>query len=257
MVLAMAAVAAMAAFSNTAQAAHTAAEVHMFFGDPSIGAPGAATFAPGVNPVADALPGETVWFPVFLQNVGGDFAQNTAGYAIDLYTDAGLEGSVGGTSATLEGALNGASAVGASSTALTQSHNETQMPGQLDRTSIHVGMQEQIAGAADVLAPGGAVHVGYMSVTVGAGATDTIPLYMGVGQAGFGLDAAGAITVGFGWDGGAPNAWRFQNSNVDVLGTTAGHISSIEDASIRIVPEPATFGLLSLGLLAIRRRRNA
>jgi hypothetical protein len=230
----------------------------MFFGDPSIGAPGAATYAPGVNPVADALPGETVWFPVFLQTLAGDFSHNTAGYAIDLYTDSGLAGSVGGTSAVLTGALNGASAVGASSNALTQLHNETLNPGQSDRTSIHVGVQEQIAGAADVLGVGaGAIHVGYMSVTVGAGATDTIPLYMGVGQAGFGLDAAGAITVAFGWDAGAPNAWRFQNSNVDVLGTTAGHISTAEDAAIRIVPEPATFGLLSLGLLAIRRRRNA
>jgi hypothetical protein len=257
MVFALAAVAALAAFSNTAQAAHTAAEVHMFFGDPNVGAPGAATFTPGANPVAMAEPGDTVWFPLFLQNLAGDFAHNTAGYGLTLMTDEGLQAVVAGTSATQLGVLNGASSVGSADTSLTATIAGGTWVGP-DRRSLHTGYQEAIGGLADVIGTAaGAVHVGYMGIEVGAAATDeTIPLYLAVAT-GFGLDAAGSITVGFGWDGAEPNTFRYQNDNADVIGTTPLHTSTVEDASIRVIPEPATFGLLSLGLLAIRRRRNA
>jgi hypothetical protein len=263
MVFAMAAVAALAAFSNTAQAAHTAAEVHMFFGDPSLTAPMAGdvpTYTPGSNPLAQAESGDTVWFPVFLQSLQSPdvTGQGISAWASDLYTDNGLEGHVTATGASVNGVLMGTSAAGSSDTSLLQNHNETQMPGQLDRRSLHTGMQEGVLDLANALPIGPAVHVGYMSLTVVGMLGDTIPLYLGVGGGTWAINpGAPALTVAYGWDGTEPNAVRFQNSAVDVIGTSPGHISSIEDASIRIIPEPATFGLLSLGLLVIRRRRTA
>jgi len=254
--LSLFAMAAVAVASNSAFAGHTAAEVLMFLGDGVVNPDGTElpSFAAGSNPSVDALAGDTVAFPVYIQAMVGDQTPQISGYAYDTYaSNEGLVESAGvslvpfGTGTSSAGSYDGSTA------------------GPPGLTRLTANTFEQIGGATEVIGVAdGAVHVGWLNLAVGAGAVDgdAIDLYMAVGANGFGLVAPGTITVAFGWDdvgghsfSGGLNSYRLQNPAVDVIGTSAGHVSTLADASINIIPDPATMGLLGLGLLAIRRRR--
>jgi len=256
------AMAALAVASNSAFAGHTAAEVLMFLGDGIVNPTGgeSASFTPLDGPAADALAGDVVRFPVYLQAVAGDQTNTqVAFYAYDTWaTHANLLSGVAvtripfGTGAGSSGGP-GDGAAGPLTLGL-----ET-----TSRTSVNTF--EGIGALPEaIMISDGAVHVGWIDYTIGAGAMDgdSIDVYLGVGSNAFGLVDPGAITVAFGWDeaggqsfSGGRNSYRLQNPAVDVIGTSAGHISTLADATINIIPEPATMGLLGLGLLAIRRRR--
>ncbi|UCE58781.1 MAG: PEP-CTERM sorting domain-containing protein [Phycisphaerales bacterium] len=76
----------------------------------------------------------------------------------------------------------------------------------------------------------------------------------------FGLDASGAPLDVVYEHGSADLTWKFVNTDgVGFAEITEIHLSSykegyFDDLGINVVPEPATFGLLAVGLMAVARR---
>jgi hypothetical protein len=263
------AMAALAVASNSAFAGHTAAEVLAFLGDGVLNPVGGevASFTGGATPSVDALPGDTVGFPVYVQNLTGDYAHTLLGFSYDSWTSTASAPLISGGSSPVSGvpAWTGATANGL--------YDGLTTDAVLLMTRLTRRAYDSVASPGEGLATGDAVHVGWIVLDVSALAMDgdSIPLRLGIGEGA----AAGAsgwatnpgapigalITTGLGWDTtgvdglGGYNTFRQQNPLTDVSATALNHRSTLDDGVINIIPEPATFGLLGLGLLAIRRRR--
>lgn len=259
------AMAALAVASNSAFAGHTKAEVLMFLGDGVVNPDGteAASFTAGVTPVVDALPGDTVAYPVYVQVTAGDGTHSMSALGYDLWSSTGnalitgasapVSGVPGWTGPSAAGTFDGATVDGAYRRLTKRSYDTAAGPGEF------------------VAAPSSAIHIGWVSVDVSAAAMmdDQISLSLGIGEgaaagaSGMAITPVptGGFTVAFGWDATGVNGmeglntYRQQAPAADVIGTTLNHRSTLEDGHINIIPEPATMGLLGLGLLAIRRRR--
>jgi hypothetical protein len=254
------AMAALAVASNSAFAGHTAAEVLMFLGDGVVNPDGTemASFTGGSTPSVDAFAGDTVAFPVYVQVTPGDGGHSMNALAYDMWASTGNELITGG-SATMSGVPNwtGVSADG--------TFDGATIDGAYRRITKRA--YDVASDPSEFTAVGDAIHIGWVSVDVSAAALDgdLIELSFGIGEG----SAAGAsgnsivpaitpFTFAFGWDAagiGGLNTSRQQAPAADVIGSTLNHRSTLIDGAINIIPEPATFGLLGLGLLAIRRRR--
>jgi len=258
------AMAALAVASNSAFAGHTAAEVLMFLGDPVVNPDGTEvpSFTAGSNPTAEALPGDMVAFPVYVTVTAGDGAHGLAGYGLDSWTETATAGLITGGSMSVGGiaAWTGASAAGTYDGAT----------ASLGLTRLTKRGYDSVSTVSQALGIGTTAFTGWLKLNISAMAMedDMAVIRLGVGEgaaagaSGFALNPTiSPITVAFGFDpGGADgigglNTYRFGAPANDVLGTTLTHRSTLGDGKITIIPEPATMGLLGLGLLAIRRRR--
>jgi hypothetical protein len=258
------AMAALAVASNSAFAGHTAAEVLMFLGDGVVNPDGteAGSFTEGGTPMVDALPGDVVAFPVYVRVTPGDGAHGLAGYGLDAWTESTQAGLITGASMSVGGIAgwSGASAAG--------TYDGATVSGT--HTRLVKRAYDSVATVSEALPiSGNSVLAGWLTLAVSGGAMDgdMVELRLGVGEgaaagaSGFALNPTlSPVTVAFGFadaaDGiGGMNTYRFGVPTADVLGTTLQHRSTLIDGKINIIPEPATMGLLGLGLLAIRRRR--
>jgi hypothetical protein len=261
-------------------AAHASlAEVHMFFGAPSLNAPPPAL--PDLGPWNSAnqdihvQPGTKVYLPVIIRPLAGD---NTSGISEVRSARWRLYGVAGGggtnanfTSAVADsqyfsfgGSYTPGVAAGDGSTNANGPAGNYQMLGTTGLTIVlgQTYMRSDGTGLPYTYPTEKAYYVGYSAITVAPGAPIGATLDLSFATLatsnGFVFQSGGLPTGGFGWDPGTnlPNVKRFVDPNLDVLTTLANQFSTLGDARITVVPEPASMALLGLGVLALRRRRS-
>lgn len=276
----LAAVAALA-ISSAAQAGHTAPELHVFFGTPAVNPVGAPTASDdnlgnGVtdNPSIDAYPGDIVCLPIMVRMVGnasqdlrnivvelfgtGDtnMFSHAGNGAFDIYQGGGAPGVQGGGG---PGSGGPPTAAGAN------------VPGAGIQMMAPMFATRNTADPTSLFNTADGIRIlGYVYFQVSNSASDGDMLTLRFSNSNdaarqnvWGVAQNANQTIAYGWDAGnvegdgdGLNSWRLQDTNNDVVtGTTNGHQSTLGDAKINVIPEPATMGLLGLGLLAIRRRR--
>jgi hypothetical protein len=256
------------AFSATAAMA-TQPEYAQYFGTPSFVPPavGVST-GPNSNPTVDALPGTTVYLPVFLRVLSGDNAPNPT---INFTYNFGVAGVATGSGFTTGGGVHsGVSSVCSVVSGGDATHTAPAALGVGATELVDMGCNPAPSnnGLRSDGAAGGGVpqdqfgyYLGYIAVNVGLGASGSIDLYMHT-QSGAHYTSANSAgsnnTVAYGWNSAtnAPNVERAGSPMNDVIGTLNGQASTLPDATINVVPEPTTLGLLALGLVAARRRRS-
>jgi len=268
------AMAAMAVLSSQAMAAHTAAEVHVFFGsglvNPALNPDGSVIPAPAEvtaisSQVTTAGPGAMVVFPIWMRVLPGDGANSVSAFGFRVFN----EGTTASFSPVAGGAGNDSRAV----YPLTSQFIAAGAGSGASHPTIAALKEFRSATFSQVIAVGqnlglGMYFLGWMKVQVSptahAGDRTDFSFSVGTGDGSRNIAFANAgslTTVAFGGadaanGSGGLNTYRRGNTNADVLGANSDNVSSLADASI-IVPEPATIGLLALGLLGIRRRRSA
>jgi hypothetical protein len=108
-----------------------------------------------------------------------------------------------------------------------------------------------------------------LMVPLSAVANDTLDLYLTNAGASAGApdsngtNSQGATTAGslhniaYGADaGGAPDSFRFDATTAEIVGTASQvRYSRFLDAQIKVIPEPASLGLLGLAALMLRKRK--
>lgn len=266
----MAMVAAVACYaSNAMAAAHSAAEVHVFFGagqvNPSTNPDGSVL--PGgteltSNPAVDANTNQVVLFPIWMRVIAGDggAVNNLSSIAFRVWAE--------GATASFAPAGQGSQAVFSATSqflAATDGNMTTSHPSFSTLKLLRGDYYSIKASSAPALGVG-TYFLGWTKVMVkpSAALNDTISLFLSVGDSSTtrnitGNQSGSLSTIAFGassTDGvGGLNTYRRGNTNQDVLGNN--QVSTEADASIKVVPEPTTLGLLALGLLAARRRRLA
>lgn len=263
MVVAMAAAVGIA-FSAAPAVAQTW-EMHQFFGEgslvPPVGIPGLSGM--DANPVAIAAPGDTVYFPIFLRVVGGDnvFTQvANARWRVYAVPNGGAA-----TASTADQVLVDYAPYTEVETAGDGSTNASGPAGnsQLLGTTGYAGLLGQPAyfrsdgaGLPATYEGTGVYYLGYVGVNVGAAGSPSIDLYFATlgTNGGYSVQSGASNNLAFGWndDTMAPNSEKLGGGII--AGAGPNQFSTFPDASI--IPEPGTMGLLALGLLAIRRRRN-
>jgi hypothetical protein len=267
MIPALAAVAALAVTSS-AFAGHTAIELYQYFGDPVVGnvgdpVPGAPTNgSPLANPDITVPGGAAVWLPIYMELRAGNGRPTLASVGFQVYAN--------GTAPLTNTANTSVTPFSADgSTTLAAPGDGTAHPaGGLGTMLRDTQFHAKTSAAGD---PGNATFfLGWMCVTVGNVPGAWTDLYFSVSNNSnltysFTTTSATINSLAFGADPGNAaeadgindglNGWRLQNTNLDV-GVGTGLMSTLADATIHVeIPEPATIGLLGLGLLAIRRRR--
>jgi len=261
------AAAAMAAFSNRAMAAHTQAEIHIFFGSGLVDGIGVIPAAPtpvelSTNPTVALLPGHFVVFPIWLRMMPGDFPTGAlTGVGFRVF-DSGSTGSVsnGGNTNNFLWPTGAQTIAGSIGNGATNSTIDPTLSLKQFRTGYY-----NLKGALDANVGAGTYLLGTMRVDVASGAleNDLVDFWFATSgdPAGSDLVSTGTgtnATVGFGANGtGGPDAFRRGNTLLDIQG--ANQSSTIADASVRVlqIPEPMTIGLLALGLIGLRRRQVA
>ncbi len=261
------AVAAMAAFSNRAMAAHTAAELHIFFGS-GVSTAGDIPASPSagdilVNPAAIVSPGGSVVFPIWMRVLPGDGPTTWFGIGLRVF----------GEGATAASFSNGGNADNPALGGWTPSQRVIPGPGSGAPLSSVPSLREFrsgqyiVKGGTDSNLGVGTYLLGYMQVNAAPSAVlnDHIDLSFVTGgglttQTNGSTGSATLATVAFGAGNGTNglgllNTFRRDNTNLDIQGY--GFASNAPDASVTVVPEPTTIALLGLGLLAARRRKLA
>jgi hypothetical protein len=247
--------------AGSALAGHTAIELYQYFGDPVVSPvqPGAPTNAtPLANPNVVMNIGDTAWFPIYMELRSGNGRPTLASVGFEVYADgtAGLTNSAntsvtpfaadGNTTLAAPGS-NAAHSLGGVGTMLRgpQFHAKSAASPDPGNGTFFLGwmaVDGDSAGTSDL----------YLSVSVDATKTYSFTTTSAtLNSLAFGADVGNASEADGINDG--LNGWRLQNTNLDV-GVGAGLMSTLADASITVLPEPTTIGLLGLGLLAIRRR---
>lgn len=267
---------AMAAYSNRAMAAaHTAAEVHVFFGAPV----NADTDIPGAPASSDItsnpnfqLNGGTsemkvlpIWMRILSTTQGANAATTMSTIAFRVYSS--------GDTAFLANAGNGNNSPYAGHAA---GGVVDAGPGDGSNLSTDATLKQFRSGyrrtTSGAQIGAGTYLLGWVKV-MGLATTSNkvINLWFTVGQqtgVTFGMTpATGSLnTIAFGASDNTANdgllnsglnTYRRGNTNQDVVGSVLDLASTLPDATITVVPEPTTLGLLALGLLAARRRRLA
>lgn len=275
----LAAVAALA-ISSAAQAGHTAPELHVFFGAPSVNPVSAPTDADdslgdGINdnPMVDALPGDIVSLPIMVRMVN-NATQDLRNIVVEVFGsgDTGSFSHAGsGAFDIYQGTVFGPAGGGGPGNGLPPSAAGANVAGS--GVQMMAGMfstRNQANGTTLFNTADGIRILGYVYFQVSNAAQpgEMLTLRFSNANAGaqqnlWGASGAANQTIAYGWDAGnvegdgdGLNSYRLQDPNLDVLsGFLTGQQSTLGDAKINVIPEPATMGLLGLGLLAIRRRR--
>lgn len=274
----MAAVAAVAVSAIATTAKATLVEISNYFGpaqvnmDPGANVP--LTGGTAVNPTVLARPGDMVFLPVWIKALNGDngagptiirtFNFETSGIAGggaalgDFIPSGGFNrGLIGAPVGPTNAQAGDAATTGLPGSALLfRSFGGNPAPGD---TGIR---SDGAAGGGlpfdDAL---GAYYLGYLKITIGAGAplNGTLAIHMHTPRTGANRyttnqGAGSRNTIGYGFtDLGAPDNVRVTPAG-EPIGTLNNQASATPDAIIRIVPEPATMGLAALALLGLRRR---
>jgi hypothetical protein len=257
--------AAIAAFTTQAQAAHTAAEIHVFFGaaqlNPVTLPNGSVLPTAGElvsNPSIDAPVGATVVFPIWAQILPGDGAQTYSSLGFRVFSE--------GTAGAVTNSGNLSSPVYPSTSQFTPAHAGNGSPNSSfpTLTEFRSGYFTQVAAGGSNLGQG-TYFLGYMQVS--AVAVGSVDFSFGVGADAASLFAGSNTvstinTVAFGAGAGAGglDSYRRGNTTLDVVGTVFDQVSAQADAHINVipVPEPMTLSLLALGgIAALRRRKTA
>lgn len=259
------AAAAMAAFSTQAMAAHTQAEIHMFFGSGLVDGVGTIPAAPTAaemtsNPDLAVAPGHFVVFPIWLRMMPGDFAAGALTSVGFRVFDSGNTASVanGGNTNNFLWTPGGAAVGGGVGSGATNATIDPSLTLKHFRSGYF-----NVKAATDGNVGAGIYLLGTMRVNVLPSAQPTDVINFWIASSG---DVAGQDTISTGTTSngtmafgarsdGTPDTYRRTNTNLDVLG--ANQASGTADASIRTIPEPTTIALLGLGLLAARRRKLA
>jgi hypothetical protein len=252
-------------------------EINQYFGTPSLVPPVAPQLGVPGNPTFVAMPGQTLYLPVFVRMQRGDATAANPLLTSFLYGVSGVP--TGGGTATGWTAVGTNQALGTYENPLTDNGAEPPQAGVNAPTNNfslirNMGYQTSPPGTTGVIGVSGSTlpptdpannawWVGTVAITVPSSATGGLDLYFRTGintalsSAPYGTtdQTAGATTVGYGMNGTNPDATRF-GATALLTGRAQQFFSSLPDASITIVPEPGTLGLLAIGLLGLRRRRS-
>jgi hypothetical protein len=259
-------------------------EIHQYFGTPTTSANPSPTGNPGVNPSITVSPGQTVFMPVFIQMQGGDSTATPQLLTSFLYGVSGVIVSGGPmTNFTPNAAGTATRAQGTYADSMVDLGN---LYGNITGTNAPTGNFSLVNNMGFQSAPPGTTNIAgsrgftlqpfdtanqawWMGVvaisTAGATPNTVMDLYFRTGlnttlsSAPYGTSdqTAGATTVAYGVNAsGNPDFARF-GTTAAVVGRAQNIFSSAADARITVipVPEPGTLCLLSLGFLAMRRRR--
>jgi hypothetical protein len=255
--------------AGSAFAGHTAVELYQYFGDPVVSPvqPGAPTnAAPLVNPDVVMNIGDTAWFPIYMELRTGNGRPTLNALGFQVYAD--------GTAGLTNSANTSVSPFAADGSVLAAAAGDgtAHSLGGIGNMLRHTQFHAKTAPSPD---PGnGTFFLGWMAVTGNSAGSSDLYLSVSTDAArtyAFATTSATINTLAFGADptnsedtdngqaagtdqNDSLNGFRLQNVNLDV-GVGAGLTSTLRDASITVLPEPTTIGLLGLGLLAIRRRR--
>lgn len=266
---------AVAALTLSASNVFAVAELLQQFGGNFDGV-GIPADGPGnTNPTIDATRGQTLNIPIWMTPLRGDHTSGTFTVIRTFNFEASGRAVVGSlNSFTPVGSFNrniyancvnqGAAAAGDPDSAnLPNSQLLFQRMG-CNPAPADNGMRNDGAG----LAPdrGSAYYIGYYTISIPANAAigDTLEVFMHTplnNQTPPAADPrytsnASPMHIGFGMNGANPNDERQLAGNPSglVTGTLYDQVSTLADLTIRIVPEPATIGLLAVAVLGLRRR---
>jgi len=268
---------ALIAFSSTVQAGHSPVELNYFFGAGAVNPgspPNQGSYVPNnadalVNQQIMAMPGDIVCLPILVRMLAGN---NASGFMNTVAVEIFAAGDSSSVAYDSGGVFNpfpaGAPNLLVGPTAGSGAAHPSGGPGVQLMDTIVVTRNTAVGGSALNVAAGTRL-LGYVYVKVlnSAANGDMIDLYFSNStdvtyNNAFGSALTADRTTAFGAagqpdesDADGLNSYRYQDANLDVIGVTLGLVSTLADASIKVIPEPATMGLLGLGLLAIRRRR--
>jgi len=269
--LGLAAVLALSAARNS-MAALTGVELHQYYGGALINdAPGDGEIFGGggdltMNPTIQAMPGDTVYLSIWIKPQLGDKTgglTSIRAYHFEQYGVGDGASYVGGDTRNTDFYSNEDEPVAGTGGPHDNCADRLQLVDRMGAAAAgDGGFQSDGLGLPFDDAGNGAFFLGWVAFQAGAPGSQ-LDLYFAVPDDGVLRYATNATsgslnTVGYGANpDGTPNGARCDNDQADVLGTVADRSSTVADATIVVVPEPTTMGLLALGLLAIRRRRVA